>query len=147
MEKNWTLLGSLFQFMTSAASHSMRGRRELGRKFVPLENAPALIATKPSHFCFFGSSSVKSAVTQAVADTKVNKDLIIMPKKRPFRFRSTHPGGKSYYNSNRGSRSYRGQYSRFDNYRGGKFQRRGRGQGTRRKPRQRRATSKPSTQE
>ena len=150
-DKNRYELGRLYQFMTSAASHGMRGRRELGRKFVPLENQPALFATQPSHYSFFGGPSVESAVTQAVADTKVNKDLVIMPKKRPFRFGSTHPGGKSYYNS-RGSRPYRYQNSRSNYNNFNKKQnfyqgRRGRGRGTRRKPRQGRASSKPSTQE
>ena len=145
-DRNRFLLGRLFQFMTSAASHGNRGRRELGRKFVPQDNAPTLYATKPSHYSFFGGPSTSSAVTQAVADARVNKDLIIMPKKRTFR-RFAHPGGKAMYLSR--ERPFRYQNSRSSYNRSGKFQygRRGRGRGTRRKPRQRRGTSKPSTQE
>ena len=141
MERNRTLLGRLFQILASATSFGLRGRRELGRKFIPYENATALFATQPSHYSFFGGTSIDSAVTEAVAVAKVNKDLIYVPKKRPFRFRSTHPGGKSFYNKNKDSKPYKNQKSgKFQSGRGG----RGRG-GNRRK--KNRGNPKPTTQE
>ena len=146
MDKYKAMCGRLYQFLASSSYHSLLGRRELGRKFVPKVNAPALYSTRPTHLGFFGGTTTAAAVNQAVEDAKVNKALVVLPQKRPFRGRSTHPGGKTYYN-NRDSRPYRSQYSRYGN-RQGNFQQggRGRGRGTRRK-RQRRANPKPSTQE
>ena len=113
--------------MASSNIHLSRGRRELGRRFVNLSNAEALYNTSPSHHTFFGSSSVDSAVTQAVANSKINKDLIVMPRKRKyFPSRSYHPGGKSAfnYNSSRGAHSFRTHPYRYENFRS-----RGRGRG------------------
>ncbi|CAL4159937.1 unnamed protein product, partial [Meganyctiphanes norvegica] len=113
MSANRTLLAYVFQSMASSATHLSRGRRELGRRFVPLDHAGALFRSKPSHFCFFGSETLESAVTGTVAASKVNKDLIILPKKRAFQpFRTYHPGGKS---------AYKGRYQPFRQS-GGKYQ-------------------------
>ena len=120
-ERNRFLLAQVYQCVSSGISHLSRGRRELGRRFVPLENAAALYRRKPSHFCYFGDSSVASAVQGAVAESKVNKDLVRMPKKRQQPFRVAHPGSKL---AGQGFRSR-------DNYQGrqqyGQYQRRGKG--------------------
>ena len=149
MEANRTLLARVFQCMSSSAVHISRGRRELGRRFVNLNNAEALFSKAPSHYTFFGSSSVDTAVTQAVADSKINKDLIVMPKKRRFiSSRGMHPGGKSFYNNNfqRGFQSFRGNFypnmPNRGNFRGGQ---RGRGRGRRNRPRQQQQKSTPKT--
>ena len=153
MESNRNLLARVFQCMSSSAVHLSRGRRELGRRFVNLNNAEALFNKAPSHYTFFGSSSVDSAVTQAVSDAKINKDLIVMPKKRRFiPTRSMHPGGKPFYNYNsfqRGFQPFRYNYNLQNsrgNFRGGQ---RGRGRGRRNRPRQQqqKSTTKTSTQD
>ena len=133
---NRTLLARVFQCMASSASHISRGRRELGRRFVNFTNMEALYKTKPSHYTFFGDSSVDSAVTKAVAQSKINKDLIVLPKKRKYPSRSYHPGSKQVYLRD-GSQSFHN--NNFTNYRSGKFHRgrRGRGRSNRRgKPQQ-----------
>ena len=120
--------------MASAVLKLSRGRRELGRRFVPLENANALFRTKPSHYSFFGDSSDDTAVTKAVAEAKVNKNLITMPKKRKFMsFRYSHPGGKQFYQS---KDRYQNQNFRNNYYRKGENfgqGRRGQNHGSRRK--------------
>ena len=119
METNRTLLARVFQCMSSSAVHLSRGRRELGRRFVNLTNAEALFNKAPSHYTFFGGSSVDSAVTQAVSDSKINKDLIVMPKKRRFiPTRSMHPGGKSFYNYNSSQRGFQPFWNNWQNARG-----------------------------
>ena len=50
MDNNRNMVAHVFQCMASAALKLSRGRRELGRRFVPLENANALFRTKPSHY-------------------------------------------------------------------------------------------------
>ena len=60
---------------------SLKSSLGLGQCFVNLNYAEALFNKAPSHYTFFGSSSVDTAVTQAVSDSKINKDLIVMPKK------------------------------------------------------------------
>ena len=109
MNHNRLLLARVFQAIASSASHMSRGRRELGRPFVPLANAPALFQSKPSHFCLFGGKSLEDAVQQAVGKAKVNKDLVHMPKKRKSQpFRSSGPSGQSY---SYGKSSYQPGYS------------------------------------
>ena len=108
--------------VVSGVSHLSKGRRELGRRFVPLANAAALFRKKPTHFSYFGGSSVSDAVQGAVSESKVNKDLVILPKRRPQPFRFSHPGGKSsgqdYYKT-----ASRGGYSSQRQQTGkGKFQ-------------------------
>ena len=145
--ENRTLLARVFQSMASSNIHLSRGRRELGRRFVNLSNAEALFNKPPSHHTFFGSSSVDSAVTQAVANSKINKDLIVMPRKRKyFPSRSYHPGGKSAfnYNSSRGAHSFRNHPYRYENFRS---RGRGRGRSSRRgrsRPQQQKSDSKTS---
>ena len=133
MKENRNLLARVFQSMASSSIHLSRGRRELGRRFVNLSNAEALFNKPPSHYTFFGSSSVDTAVTQAVADSKINKDLIVMPKKRKFiPSRFMHPGGKPYYNynnSSRGFQNFRNYANKYENFRSG---RRGQGRSSRR---------------
>ena len=151
MESNRNLLARVFQCMSSSAVHLSRGRRELGRRFVNLNNAEALFNKAPSHYTFFGSSSVDSAVTQAVSDAKINKDLIVMPKKRRFiPTRSMHPGGKSIYNSfQRGFQPFRYNYNLQNSQ--GNFcgEQRGRGRGRRNRPcqQQQKFTTKMITQD
>ena len=99
-DSNRNLLARVFQLMASSASHITRGRRELGRRWVNFDNMEALYKTKPSHYTFFGDTTADEAVSKAVAESKVNKDLLFIPKKRktaPVRY---HPGGKQFYNSN-----------------------------------------------
>ena len=130
MEQNRQLLAKVFQSMASAVSFITRGRRELGRPFVPLVNASSLYSQKPSPSCFFGGPSVASAVDDAVSAAKVNKDLIIMPKKRSRPFRSFHPGGKRAYQGGYQS-SYR-QSGKSENFqKGPKGKGKGRGRGRR----------------
>ena len=150
-EHNRNLLANVFQCMASAASRITRGRRELGRRFVPLENSSALFNTKPSHFSFFGDSSDETAVTKAVAVSKVNKNLVILPKKRKYTYcnKYSQSGSKAYYNqkSNYGNYPFRQNYSSSAR---GKFRSnsRGRGRGTRRsRPKTQQYSSKPSTQQ
>ena len=147
MENNRTLLAHVFQCMASAVTKLSRGRRELGRRFVPMENANALFRTTPSHYSFFGDASDDTAVTKAVAEAKVNKNLVLMPKKRKLSFRYSHPGGKFFYQS---KDRYPNQNFRNNFYkRGGKGGqgKRGRFQGNRRKRNQnQQSNSKNSTQ-
>ena len=123
-ESNRTLLARVFQCMASSAIHISRGRRELGRRFVNFANMELLYKSKPSHHTFFGDSSVDSAVTKAVAQSKINKDLIVMPKKRKITARS-HFGSKIYY-LKEGAQSF---HNSSNNNNRGKFHggRRGRG--------------------
>ena len=135
-ERNRFLLGQVYQCLSSAVSHLSRGRRELGRRFVPLTNAAALYRRKPSHLSIFGGSSVSEAVQGAVAESKVNKDLVILPKKRQLPFRVSHPGnkqgGQEFKTSRGSSQTQQQQYyntRKFQNRRGGK---KSRGRGKRR---------------
>ena len=148
MEHNRTLLANVFQCMASAASRITRGRRELGRRFVPLENSSALFRTKPSHFSFFGDTSDDTAVTKAVAVSKVNKNLVILPKKRKYSFNKYSQSGVKYnYNQKAyGSMPFRQNYS---SSKYGKFRsnQRGRGRGTRRSRPMFQQSSKPTTQQ
>ena len=142
MESNRTLLARVFQSMASSAVHLTRGRRELGRRFVNLNNAEALYNKAPSHYTFFGSSSVDSAVSQAVSDSKINKDLIVMPKKRRF---IPSRGGRPYYYQ-RGLQPFRGNYNFVPNTRGNfRGGQRGRGRGRRNRPCQQQQRSAPKT--
>ena len=111
MKHNRNLLARVFQAMASSSSHMSRGRRELGRPFVPLANAPALFRTKPSHFCLFGDKSLDEAVQKAVSKAKVNKDLVHVPKrKRSQPFRASGPSGQSY-SYGKSSQRYQSGYS------------------------------------
>ena len=139
MEHIRTPLAHVFQSMSSAINNISKGRRELGRRFVPLDSAPALFRVKPSHHCLFGFGSLEEAMTKAVETKKINKDLVHVPKKYPFR--NSGQGrqlGRYYkfnprlnnaynnynnYNSNRGRNFFRG--------RGWKKTRRGTGKGPR----------------
>ena len=145
MERNRTLLARVFQSMASSVSQLSRGRRELGRRFVPLTNATALFKTKPSHYCLFGEASIEKAVETAVSVSKVNKDLVLMPKKRTQPFHSSYPGGK--YSAKGKSQPYRQQSYYASSYKG-KFQsgQKGRTRGGR-KGKGQRQQAKTSTQE
>ena len=129
MDQNRELLGYVFQSMASSTSHLSRGRRELGRRFVPLSNATALFRKKPSHLCLFGDTSIDKAVQEAVAASKVNKDLVMLPKKQTQQpFRGFSNAGKSQYRGR--YQPYRQPYS---GGKRGKFQygQKGRGRGSR----------------
>lgn len=75
------LLSKVFMSMASSSSYITRGRRELGRRFVPLETAPSLFSNKPSHHSWFGFESVDAAVQKAVEAKNVNKDLVRLPQR------------------------------------------------------------------
>ena len=145
MERNRTLLARVFQSMASSVSQLSRGRRELGRRFVPLANATALFKTKPSHYCLFGEASIEKAVETAVSASKVNKDLVLMPKKRTQPFRNSYPSGK--YSAKGKSQPYRQQSYYASSYKR-KFQsgKRGHARGGR-KGKGQRQQAKTSTQE
>ena len=121
-EGNRILLARVFQCMASSAIHISRGRRELGRRFVNFANMEALYRSKPSHYTFFGDSSVDTAVTKAVAESKINKDLIVMPKKRKY---NRYNQSGNYYNKD-GNQFFR--TNSFNQNKRGRFQgQRGRG--------------------
>ena len=114
MNDTRTQLAYVFQSMSSAICKISRSRRELGRRFVPLDSAPALFKNKPSPQCLFGYSSIESAIEKAVESKKVNKDLVFIPKKRKaynyssygsrllgkiYKGRSQRPYSNNYYNN------------------------------------------------
>ena len=155
MDDTRLLLAQVGQSMASASCHLSRGRRELGRRFVPLETAPSLYRSKPSHLCLFGGAFIDDAVQKAADSKKVNKDLIFTPRKKkvlqPFRGSNSSP--RPYYWNNwqwRGrSRFPRQQQQQQYDYSRGKFWGRGRGRKARRAHRGfggRRQGSKSSTQ-
>ena len=135
MEHNRKLLGFVYQSMASSISHVSIGRRELGRRFVPLANAAALYRKKPSHYCLFGDSSIENAVKEAVSASKVNKDLVVLPKKPVYQqpFRHSYSTGKSQYRGKfqpsrqQSSSGRRGKFSHSQKGRG-RGSRRGQGQ-------------------
>ena len=96
-------LATVYHGMCSNMSKTSRGRRELCRKFVPLDIAPALFKTQPSHHCLFGGNSIDEAVRTALDATSINKDLVIMPKRVKLPFRKSGSGGKSWAWKNRSS--------------------------------------------
>ena len=53
-------LGHVFHSMAACVDKISRGRRELARRFVPLENAPSLFKSKPTHSSIFGGTSTQS---------------------------------------------------------------------------------------
>ena len=87
-EEDRFMLGNVFFSMVASVDMMSRGRRELARRFVPLENAPSLLKSKPTHTSIFGGVSTESAVEVAVKAAKSNKDLVYKPKfqygKKPF---------------------------------------------------------------
>ena len=87
-------LAKVFQGMASASCRISRGRRELGRRFVPLETAPSLFRAKPSHLCLFGGKSIDEAVQKAADSKKVNKDLVFAPRKKTQPFRVAGPSSR-----------------------------------------------------
>ena len=89
-----TKLAKVFQSMASASCKISRGRRELGRRFVPLETAPSLFRSKPSHSSIFGGKSVDEAVQKAADSKKVNKDLVFVSRKRTQPFRGSGSSSK-----------------------------------------------------
>ena len=109
-----TNLAYVYQSMSSAICKISRGRRELGRRFVPLVTAPALFRTKPSPLCLFGSNSIEEAIEKAVETKKVNKDLVYVPKRKKL-YIPSH-GSKNYGNMYKG----RGQGPKYYNYNSGK---------------------------
>ena len=150
-EHNRFLLGQAYQAVSSGISHLSRGRRELGRKFVPLANATALYRRKPSHFSLFGSTDDNAAAQQAAAQSKVNKDLVRMPQRRPQPFRASHPGSKyagQGYSTQFQKGRYQNQYQSQKGYSGnaGKYPSRGRGGRGKARGKKRRQT-KAATQE
>ena len=117
------LLGRVFLGLVSATTKLSRGRRELARRFVPLTNAPALFRTKPSHKSIFGKDSTASAVEQAVKDSKQDKALVFIPKKKKLPFRS-------FGSSGRGFQSFRYQYpQQFNPYNSYQYQNQNQNQG------------------
>ena len=94
-------LARIFHGMSSSMKKTSRGRRELARRFVPLEHAPAFYKKDPSHYCLFGFTCMEEATKAATEASAVNKDMVVMPKKTkpqpPFRGYSS--GGKSFWSS------------------------------------------------
>ena len=95
-ENDRYLLGRVFQGMVSSTVKLSRGRRELGRRFVPLANAPALFRTKPSHKSIFGGDSIESAVEEAVKVSKGNRSLVYKHKSVQQPFRATGSYGRGF---------------------------------------------------
>ena len=98
MDHTRNLLAKVFQSMASASCRLSRGRRELGRRFVPLETAPSLYRNKPSHLCIFGGSSIDAAVREASESKKVNKDLVYVPKRKAQPFRGSGSSSNKWAN-------------------------------------------------
>ena len=86
MEHDRYMLGHVFHSMAATVDKMSRGRRELARRFVPLENAPSLLSSKPTHSSIFGGGSTQDALDVATKNAKKNKDLVYRPKvsKKPF---------------------------------------------------------------
>ena len=129
-------LAHVFQSMSSAINNISKGRRELGRRFVPLDSAPALFRNKPSHNCLFGSGSLEEAMSKAVEAKKINKDLVHVPRK--IKFRNSGQGrqlGRWYkYNPRYNNYNYNNNNNNRQNFRGRggwKKTRRGTGKGPR----------------
>ena len=168
LEHDRYILGHVFHSMASTVDKISRGRRELARRFVPLENAPSLLKSKPTHSSIFGSSSTEAALDVATKAAKQNKELVYRAKttKKPFQRSGVYGKGfprypqsqqfqfypqyGQYYQYPRGAYSRynqgRGQYQPWYNQKGGYYpsqtQRKGqRGRGSRGKKRQAGATS------
>ena len=109
MNETRTKLAYVFQSMSSAICKISRSRRELGRRFVPLDSAPALFKNKPSPQCLFGSNSLESAIEKAVEAKKVNKDLIYVPRKRKSSFNYPSSGSRLL------GKIYKGKFQRSSN--------------------------------
>ena len=118
MEGTRLNLAYVFQSMASACCHLSRGRRELGRRFVPIESANVLFKNKPSHYCIFGFDSIKAATDNSAEVKNVNKELVHIQKKRKF-FRTSQKF-KPWHQSR----------DKFDSFRG-KFHKGRRGKGNR----------------
>ena len=81
MKETRQLLANVFQSMSSATCRLSRGRRELVRRFIPLDTAPGLFKQQPSHHCLFGSKSIEEALQKANDSKKINKDLVMFRKR------------------------------------------------------------------
>ena len=143
LEPTRLLLARVFQSIASASSKISRGRRELARRFVPTDTARALYLRKPNHLSLFGANSVATAVTDAVAASKVNKDLVYHPKKRkvqqPFRSSRKFSRRRTSYQSSNG---YHRQSAKFGS------NQKNRSRGTRRsRGRKKQSSAKSNTQE
>ena len=126
MDQVRTNLAYSVQSVASAVTKISQGRRELARRFVPFENAKPLYEKKPNHRSLFGEDSVSSAVTQAVAAAKINKDLVVMPRKRKRPFQSFRSSSARYQQSGQRYRPFR-QRNSSNKEKFGYGQRRGRG--------------------
>ena len=148
MENIRTLLANVFQGIASASSKLTRGRREICRRFVPLDHAAKLYESNTSHLCFFGGKSVDTAVSQAKAAAVTNKDLVYIPKKRKYTSKRGSYGYGSFPKSswNNSSQFFRGKGPNRGKFGSGQ---RGRGRGPRRSRGKKAKTSqsKAATQE
>ena len=145
MEETRNKLATVYQGMASNMCKTSRGRRELGRRFVPLDNAPALFKQKPSHFCLFGYGSLDEAIKMAKESVAVNKDLVIMPTKAQPPFRSFGSGAKSSWawkNRSSTQKNYGKAQNRTSNFPKGQ-----RGKGRHKRGSRGRRKSKAATQE
>ena len=137
-------LATVYQSMASNMSKTSRGRREIGRRFVRLDKAPALYDKKPSHFCFFGGKSLEDAMKVAKEESSVDKDLILMPRRTKQPFLGAGSGAKSSWawkNRSSTQRNFGKSQSKKSNFSSGP-----RGKGKRRGSRGRRKP-KAATQE
>ena len=114
MEETRIILAHVFQSMASAICHLSRGRRELGRRFVPSDSASILFSNKPTHSSIFGYNSIDTAMEKTIEAKKINKDLVHVPKKRKF-FRNQYQNyfkhsGKQWDNRDRYRSGNRGKF-------------------------------------
>ena len=80
------LIGYSIMAVCSANLKISRGRREVARRFVRLDWAEDLYASKPSHACVFGGTSLDDAVKAARESSKTDDSLVYAPRrKKPFR--------------------------------------------------------------
>ena len=115
-KENRYLLGKVFHGMISSAVKIAKGRRELVRRFVPLENAPALYKVNPTHNSIFGGTSIEEALTAASKETSRAKGLVYVPKKPQQPFRRSGASGRGFpryrYSKSQYEPSYYQQQSR-----------------------------------
>ena len=112
------MLGNVFHAMAATVDKMSRGRRELARRFVPIENAHSLMKSKPTHSRIFGGASTEAAVDVAVKAAKTNKDLVYRPKAAKKPFQRAGPYGRGFqrypeYQSQRYNPYSYSQYGQF----------------------------------
>ena len=132
LEHDRYVLGNVFHSMAATVDKISRGRRELARRFVPLENAPSLLKSKPTHSSIFGSTSTQAAVDEASKAARQNRGLVYRPKtsKKPFQKSGIYGKGFPRYPQPRQQMQFYPQYAPYYQYPRGAYSRyqQGRGQ-------------------